>query len=398
LAKNACQYYLPVKPALTKHDGNVTGMLCRKLSADGWNRIFLFHYFMTASAISQQRLFNQHVHGTEFDSAKELVHWMGAIQAQDYQMAKYAIGVRLKKTTDQTIEDAINKGEIIRTHVLRPTWHFTAAEDIRWMLELTAKNLNRALSSNNKRLELDEKIFRKSHILIEKLLRGGKHLTRKEIMAALEKKGIKTDDLRSSHIMFRAETDLVVCNGIKKDKQFTYALFDERIPSTKKKTREEALAELALRYFKSHGPATLQDFTWWSGLSVADAKRGLEAIKSNLVSEKYGEYILWFGADRDFKKKKNNPLVYLPSFDEFLISYKSRRISINPEHTSHAFTNNGIFNPVIVHNAKVIGTWKPKFKKEVTIKEHFFINPTEKQKQLCKKAAKEFRKFTEVGK
>jgi hypothetical protein len=351
---------------------------------------------MTASAISQQRLFNQHVHGTEFHSAKELVHWMGAIQAQDYAMAKYAVGIRLKNATDQTIEDAINKGEIIRTHVLRPTWHFAAAADIRWMLELTAKNLNRALSSNNKRLELDEKTFKKCNASIEKLLRDGKHLTRKEIMAALEKKGIKTNDLRASHIMFRAETDLVVCNGTKRGKQFTYALFDEKIPSTKKKTREEAVAELAKRYFLSHGPASLQDFTWWSGLSVADAKNGLEAIKSKLVSKKYKEYIFWLGADGPFEKKKNNSVFYLPSFDEFLISYKSRGISIDPEHTSHAFTNNGIFNPIIVHNAKVIGVWKPQFKKEVTIKEHFFIKPTEMQKQLCKKAAKEFRKFIGV--
>jgi len=307
-------------------------------------------------------------------------------------MSKYAIGVRLKNSTHQTIEDTINKAEIIRTHVLRPTWHFVAAEDIRWMLELSAKNLNRSLSSNNKKLELDEKTFRKCNTIIEKLLSDGKHLTRKEIMVALEKKGIKTNDLRAGHIMFRAETDLVVCNGIKRDKQFTYALFDERVPSTKKKTKEEALAELALRYFKSHGPASLQDFTWWSGLSVTDAKSGLESIKSNLISEKFREQFFWFGTERDYKKTKTT-LVYLPAFDEFLISYKSREVSINTDHTSHAFTNNGIFNPIIVHNAQVIGTWKPQFKKEIVIKENFFIKPTEKQKQLCAKAVKEYQKF-----
>jgi hypothetical protein len=348
---------------------------------------------MTASAISNQRLCNQHVHGTEFNSAKELVHWMGAMQAQDYAMAKYAIGIRLQNATNQTIEDAINKGEIIRTHVLRPTWHFVAAEDIRWMLGLTAKNLNRALLSNNKRLELDEKTFKKCNSIIEKLLGNGKHLTRKEIMAALETKGVKTNDLRAGHIMFRAETDLVVCNGIKSDKQFTYALFDERIPSTKKKTEEEAVADLALRYFKSHGPATLQDFTWWSGLSVRDAKNGLEAIQSSLISEKYKEHIFWFGKDGGFGKKKSNSLFYLPSFDEFLISYKSRDVSISSDHATHAFTSNGIFNPIIVHNAKVIGVWKPQFKKGILIKESFFLKPTEKQKQLCTKAEAEFRRF-----
>lgn len=357
------------------------------------NGIEYFYFIMTASAISQQRLLNQQVHGTELNSPKELVQWMGAIQAQDYAMSKYAIGVRLKNVTNQIVEDAINKAEIIRTHVLRPTWHFVAAEDIRWMLELTAKNINKLMASNNKKLELDEKTFRKCNTIIEKLLRDGKHLTRKEIMAALEKKGIKTNDLRAGHIMFRAETDLVVCNGIKRDKQFTYALFDEKVPSTQKKAREEALAELALRYFKSHGPATLQDFTWWSGLSVTDAKSGLESIRSTLTSIKHKENFFWFDDRTEFIKRKTERLVLLPAFDEFLISYKSREISIDPKHTPHAFTNNGIFNPIIVHNAKVIGIWKPQFKKEIVIKETFFMKPTEKQKQLCAKAIKEYQKF-----
>jgi hypothetical protein len=348
---------------------------------------------MTASAISNQRLFNQHVQGTELNSVKELVYWMGAIQAQDYTMSKFAIGARLKKTTQQIIENAINKAEIIRTHVLRPTWHFVAAEDIRWMLELTAKNLNRSLSSNNKKLELDEKTFQKCNTIIEKLLRDGKHLTRKEIMAALEKKGIKTNDLRAGHIMFRAETDLVVCNGIKRDKQFTYALFDERVPSTKKKTKEEALAELALRYFKSHGPATLQDFTWWSGLSLTDAKSGMESIQSMLTSVPHKENVFWFDEKTAPTKTKRNNLILLPAFDEFLISYKSREVSIHTDHTSHAFTNNGIFTPIIVHNARVIGIWKPQYKKEILIKPYFFLRPEEQQKKLFAKAAQSFGNF-----
>jgi hypothetical protein len=350
---------------------------------------------MTASIISHQRLLNQHIHGAQFHSVKHLVHWMGAIQAQDYTMAKYGIGIRLKNSTDKAVEDAINKAQIIRTHVLRPTWHFVAAQDIRWMLELTAKNLRRALSSNHKRLELDDKIFRKCNTIIEKLLRGGNHLTRKEIMSALEKKGIKTNSERALQIMFRAETDLVVCNGIKRDQQFTYALFDERVLSTKKFTKEEALAELAQRYFLSHGPATLQDFVWWSGLSVTDARNGLEAIKSKLTPEKFKDKVFWFRTT-DIKQIAANKIIFLPSYDEFLISYKSREVSIDPQHTSHTFTNNGIFNPIIVHKAKVIGIWKPQFKKGISIKEHFFVKPGEKQKQLCLKAAKEFMKFMQT--
>ena len=346
--------------------------------------------------ISQLRLQNQHIGGTQFNSAKELVHWMGAIQAQDYGMAKYAIGVRLKNAVVQTIEDAIIKGEIIRTHVLRPTWHFVTPEDVKWMLELTAQNLNRLLSSNNKKLGLDEKTLKKSNSIIEKILRDGKHLTRKEIMAALEKKGIQTNELRAIHIMFRAETDLIVCNGIKRDKQFTYALFDERVPTTRKIPKDHALAELAQRYFSSHGPATLQDFSWWSGLSITDAKNGLELIKSNLISENYKDITLWFSNNQVNTKPKTSKLFFLPSYDEFLISYKSRDISMDPKFSSRTFTTNGIFNPIIVHNAKVIGTWKPQFKSDILIKEYFFVPPTENQKALCAKAAKEFGQFMQM--
>jgi len=348
---------------------------------------------MTSNAISQLRFQSQHIGGNKFNSVKQLAAFMGAIQAQDYGMAKYAIGARLKNVDDEVVEQAINKAEIIRTHVLRPTWHFVAAEDIRWMLELTAKNLNRSLSSNNKRLELDEKIFRKCNSIIEKLLRDGKHLTRKEIMAALDKKGIKTNDLRAGHIMFRAETDMIVCNGIKKEKQFTYALFEERVPSTKKFTKEEALVELALRYFQSHGPAGLQDFTWWSGLSITDAKNGLELIKPKLVSEKNKENIYWHVPNVAAQKGKNHSTVFLPSYDEFLISYKSREISLDPLFASKSYTTNGIFNPIIVHNAKVIGIWKPQYKKEILIKQNFFAKPTKKLEQLCANAAKEFGNF-----
>jgi hypothetical protein len=346
---------------------------------------------MKPPAISKQRLHSQHINGDQFKTVKELVQWMGAIQAQDYTMAKYAIGVRLKNATNEIVEDAINHAEIIRTHVLRPTWHFVAAEDVRWMLELTAKNLNKALSSNNKRLELDEKTFKKANTIIEKLLRDGKHLTRKEIMQALEKKGIKTGDLRASHIMFRAETDLVVCNGIKSDKQFTYALFEERVPLSKRLTNEEALTQLAHRYFSSHGPATVKDFSWWSGLSLKDATTGLESFKSKLRFEKYGDDVYWFSEQT--VSKKNSSITLLPAFDEFLISYKSREISLDRKHAPRAFTNNGIFNPLIVHNAKIIGIWKPRYKKEVLITAQFFEKQTARQEQLFERALKQLELF-----
>jgi hypothetical protein len=347
--------------------------------------------WMTSSQISAMRFFNQNISGERFRTPKEIVNWLGAVQAQDYNMAKWALGVRLPGSTHEKIEAAINQGDIIRTHVLRPTWHFVSPEDVMWMLELSADNINRIMNSNNRRLGLDEKVFKKCNTLIEKLLRDGNYLTRKEIMAALEKKRIQTNELRSSHIMLRAETDRIVCNGPKKENQFTYALLSEKAVS-KKLSKEEALTLLAKKYFQSHGPATLQDFSWWSGLSVADSKIGLENIKDEMHGEEVKENMFWFyPVSPTFKRTSKT--VFLPAFDEFLISYKTRNISLAPEFSSKAFTINGIFNPIMVHKSKVIGLWKPELRKALSVNLDFFAKPNDAQKRACMAAGKDFAKF-----
>lgn len=185
---------------------------------------------------------------------------MGAVQSQDFAAAKWAIGLRLPESKDTEIERVFNDGEILRTHVLRPTWHFVAPEDIRWMLALTAPRVNQCISYYYRKLELDAAVFKKSNEIIIKALEGGSQLTRAKLMLKLEQAGILTNDLRSNHLMIRAELDAVVCSGARKGKQFTYALLEERVPPAKTLSRDEALAELSARYFTSHGAATLQDF------------------------------------------------------------------------------------------------------------------------------------------
>ncbi len=318
---------------------------------------------MTNSDIVKSRLINQHIAEPYYKKPEELVAWMGAMQAQDYAMAKWAIGLRLLGATDSSIEKAIDEGKIIRTHLMRPTWHFVAAKDVRWMLALTAPQLLAASASRHKQLELDDKIFKRSATIIEKLLRDGNHLTREEIMKELGKSGIKTDEQRAVHLMFYAELDGLVCNGIRRGKQFTYALLDERVKPTKSLLKEEALSELCKRYFSSRTPATLQDFCWWSGLSVANAKTGLEAIKSKLESEKI-ETNTYYWISNSIAADSLNTTRLLPAFDEYLISYKDRSAVLDAEFTGHALSSNGIFYPIIVVNGKAIGTWKRTVKKE----------------------------------
>lgn len=319
---------------------------------------------------------------------------MGAIQAQDYAMSKWAVGTRLERVTDAQVQKAVDQGSIIRTHILRPTWHLVAAKDIRWMLELTAPHVHAAASSMYKKLELDASVFKKSQAIIRKALQGGKQLTRNELMETLKRSKINTDDLRSTHLMFRAELDGLVCNGAIRGKQFTYALLDERVPAAKTISRGEALAQLALRYFTSHGPATLPDFCWWSGLPVRDAKAGLEAVKSKLEFVQAGAQTHWFVESRDLPQRKNS-VHFLPAFDEFTVSYKDRSAVLDPDFSKQALTGNGIFKPIIVINGKVEGIWKRSVVKNRLLIETQFFKPSAKlSKKAMEKALQHYTNFS----
>lgn len=350
---------------------------------------------MTLSEIAHQRLINQRLVDTKFISPREVVGWLGAVQAQDYYMAKWAIGTRMLHPTDQIVEASINRCEIVRTHVMRPTWHFVLAEDIRWMLSLTAPSIKSAMKTYQLKLELNEKIFSKTNDIIARLLEGNNYMTRAEIVAELKKKKIKADNLQATHIMFDAELNGIVCNGPMRGKQFTYALMDERIPKTKSITREEALHKLAKKYFTGHGPATIQDFMWWSGLPAADAKKGLDLAKESFVSEKIDNKVFWSG-----EGLKNPPLynqtipLFLPAYDEFMIGYTDRSASLHPKFAKLILVGNGIFRPIIVREGKAIGIWLRTVKKNhVLINTKFFSGKEKMRKSEILSQLKPFEKF-----
>jgi hypothetical protein len=349
---------------------------------------------MTLSDIAHLRLYSQQIAATKIRSPKKMVAWMGAMQAQDYQMAKWAIGTRLPNSTDKQIEAANDKGQIIRTHLMRPTWHLVSADDIYWMLELTAPHVKSSMNSSANLLGLTPKVISKCNNIIEKALADSNHLTRDELMMLLNKAKISTESFRPIHIMFHAELNGIVCNGIRLGKNNTYALLAERVPKKKNLPREEALALLAQRYFSSHSPATVKDFIWWSGLPVKDARNALEMIKSNFVSEKIGEETYWV-TNSFSNPKKDSPSIYLlPAFDEFLISYKDRAASFPLGNHKKAFTNNGIFRPVIVINGHVTGIWKRTIKKDTVLVEVDFLQSHSKAtKYLIEKEVETFGRF-----
>jgi hypothetical protein len=348
---------------------------------------------MNSVDLVQQRIVNQQLAGTKFKSANDIVSWMGAMQAQDYAMAKWAIGIRLPGSTDEGVEQAINSGEIIRTHLMRPTWHLISAADVRWMLALTAPHLRKSMRGRHKALGLTDQLFKRSHSIIEKSLAKNGCLTREELVTELNRNEIKPDQLQMIHIMFNAELDGTVCNGPMRGKQFTYALLEERVAKTKTLTKDEGLAALGLRYFTSHGPATLQDFTWWSGLPALDARTALATVKSNLISEKINNQQFWF-ADLPGSAQVIQPIYFLPAYDEFMISYKDRTASLDPKFFSSAITGNGIFKPIIVVNGKVIGTWSREIKKnQIIFKSQFFQASQKLNKTAMASALEPYKNF-----
>jgi len=314
---------------------------------------------MNTVELVTQRLNNQNLSAPGFRQPVEVVRWFGAVQSQDFEAAKWALALRMRSATNDAIEDAFNRGAILRTHIMRPTWHFVADDDIRWLLELTAPRVNLRCGPNYRKLELNDTIFKRSHKVLENALRDGKHRLRSELRRRLNESGVAANDtVRLAHILVRAELDGVVCSGPRIGKQFTYALFDERVPASNTIDRDEALAKLTRRYFSSHGPATLQDFAWWSGLNATDVKRGLELIARQLEKVLVGEKVYWKLRSREAATLPSHIAHLLPAYDEYFVAYKDRQSLLETHDGKPSLTSWDLLGPTVIINGRAVGTWK----------------------------------------
>jgi hypothetical protein len=349
---------------------------------------------MTNLDIMHQRLNNQGLEGAAFEKPEDVVAWQGAVQAQDYAGAKWAVGQRVQGADDATVEQAFTDGAILRTHVMRPTWHFVAPADIRWLLALTAPRVNIINGTMYRQLELDEALFVRSNKAIAEALAGGNYLTRTELGAVLGRAGIIAEGMRLGYIVHRAELDALVCSGPRRSKQFTYALLAERAPRAKTLARDEALAELTKRYFTSHGPAMIQDFAWWSGLTLADVREGLEMVKDALIQETMGGQTYWLSPDKPVVKAPSPTAYLLPNYDEYVISYRESGPALKPEYLHLFALRNVVFSHFIVVDGQVIGSWKRTFeKKTVVITLRLFEPLSEAQSQAIQAAAERYGSF-----
>jgi hypothetical protein len=288
----------------------------------------------------------------------EIVQTLGAIQSQDYSGAKWALGQRTTRATDAEIERAFDEGQLLRTHVLRPTWHFVAPSDIRWMLELTGPRVKALMASYDRKLGLDARLFTRTNDIIAKSLEGGKSLTRQELARILERKKIDVSpSQRLGHLMMRAELDGLICSGPRRGKLQTYALIEERAPKAPRLDRDEALLELATRYFTTRGPATVHDFSWWSGLTVGVARRGAELASELLENVSVDGRTMWFSGDAAPKAKSTAHL--LPNYDEYFISLKDRSaFGERLGHSQIVTGGNALIAHVVAIDGQLVGGWK----------------------------------------
>lgn len=349
--------------------------------------------------IVSYRLQNQRLTQNKLKEPLDVVDWLGAVQSQDYAGGKWAIGLRTNGLTDADVDRAFADGSILRTHVLRPTWHFVTPADIRWVLALTAPRVHALNASMYRKLELDSAVLKRGHAVLEKTLRGNNQCTRVELNAAFNQAGIATDDLlRGTYLIMHAELEGLICSGARRGKQFTYALLEERVPRTQAWIRDESLAELVRRYFSARGPATLQDFTWWSGLTLVDAKHGMAMVKSQFVSEVMDGQTYWFKETKLSPRKKSPTAHLLPNYDEYFIGFKDRgAIGVIAETAGIKKTDPALYAHIIILDGQIVGGWRQILNKnDVTVEAVLITKLTNIEQQAIEDAAEQLGKFLGV--
>ncbi len=308
------------------------------------------------------RLLSQQLICQQFTTPHDVVEWMGAMQAQEYRMMRWAVGMRTKNPSIKAFEKAYNEGQIVRVHLFRCTWQIVAGEDWRWMLDLCRNNALRGLigwmkSNGVSILQAEQNAVQQ--VFYDYLVRN-RIAQKADFAEALEDKGITMDEHRLSYHIRLAEYSGLLCSGDLFPMKHSYALSEHKLSPQNPIPKDEALALLARKYFRSHGPATLEDFVWWSGMNIGDCRKGLEAIKDELTQEHWKGLTFYLHQDSRTRGFRSGCVHLLPSYDEYLIGYKSRHVAVHPDHMHKVHSGQGIFWPVILMNGEIVGNWSAK--------------------------------------
>ena len=313
--------------------------------------------------VALARLSNQLLGKNKCERPGEVVAWLGAVQAQDFAAAKWALGLRMPEAASTDVEKAFDDGEILRTHVMRPTWHFVAPQDIRELLTLTAPRVHAANEPIYRKLELNDDCLSRCRPVLLKALCGNNYLTRPELANRLLENRIEAAGQRLAYILMHTELEALICSGPRRGRQFTYALLDERAPRAKESNGDQALARWTLRYFASHGPAQPKDFAWWSGLTLRDTERGLDLAASHLARETIDGKTYWFSPVSIAALSKAPAALLLSIYDEYTIAYRDRSALGGERYIDRLLAMGNALTSVIIFKGKIAGTWKRIFKK-----------------------------------
>jgi len=314
-------------------------------------------------SLADIRLRSQHISQADFTRAADVVSWMGAMQAQDYAGSLWAIALRTPHLTQTDVEQAIADRQIVRTWPMRGTLHFVASEDIRWMLALLTPRILAGSAGRLRQLNLDDTVIEQAEGILQTELSGGKRMTRKDIFALFEHHGISSASQRGAHILGHLSQQGLLCLGTHEGKQPTFTLLEEWLKPAPSYTREEALQKLAMRYFTSHGPASLKDFAGWAHMTIRDAKLAIELAGNELAMETVDGVDYWLSPS-SISATHDSAIHLLPGFDEYVLGYKNRDAIMQPDHIQIIVPGgNGMFLSTIVENGRVIGTWKKTIRK-----------------------------------
>jgi hypothetical protein len=313
-----------------------------------------------APTVPSRRLQAQRIARPTARTPAEVVAWLGAVQAQDYLQSRWALGVRMPTATAGDIDAALADGSIIRTHVFRGTWQYVARADARWLIELVADRVIARSASRYRELGLDARTLARACAALARATEGGAALTRAEVNAVLARAKVAPDGQRAPHILGHAEYMRVICSGPRRGKQTTFAAFDARVPPAPPRPRDEAIAELAVRYVRSRGPATVHDLAWWAGLTLAEARAGFTAVAAAPGAIVDGD-TAWFAAPDDVPAAAAH---LLPQFDEYLVAYADRAAVLAPAHARRVNAGGGLLHPAVVAGGVVVGTWRRTFDKD----------------------------------
>ena len=349
--------------------------------------------------IAAHRLHNQRLVGAPFDAPGDAVRWLGAVQAQDYPGAKWALALRTRGADDAALDRAFDAGQFLRTHVMRPTWHFVAPEDLRWLLALTAPRVHALNAPMYRTLELDAPLLRRARTRFTKALRDGRSLTRLELAAVLEGAGIEARGQRLAYVVMHAELEALLCSGPMRGKQHTYMLLEERVAPAPALARDEALARLVTRYFASHGPATVHDFAWWSGLTVSEARQGVALAGSALERVPLDGKTYWMAAPIAPVEDVASVVHLLPNYDEHVVAYRDHGPSLDPATTGAVRTRTD--GPLAVHlvarNGLVVGGWRRTLGKGAAVVQvDLLIALRRRETTALRRAAEEYGEFLGV--